>query len=126
MTEYNPERARAQALKRYYGLTVEQYDELLLRQSGCCAICERDASEFKIRLAVDHDHTTGEVRGLCCNNCNHRIVGRYHGIRDAELLRRVASYLTRGTGWFVPEVYKVKRRRRSARKVEHEIHRRSR
>lgn len=109
----DPDKARASRLKRIYGITLEQYDELLLRQDHKCPACLRHESEFPIRLAVDHDHKTGEVRGLLCNYCNHRIVGRH---RDAELLRRVADYLDLGTGWFIPEKKKrrVKRPRKKA------------
>ncbi len=53
-----------------YGLTKEQYNITYNYQKGCCAICKRHQSEFKRVLAVDHNHTTGTVRGLLCNNCN--------------------------------------------------------
>jgi len=39
-------------------------------QKGCCVICGRHQTEFKTRLAVDHNHKTGEVRGLLCRPCN--------------------------------------------------------
>ena len=48
-----------------YGLTREKYDEMLLEQSGKCAICGGD-----VDLEIDHDHETGKVRGLLCGNCN--------------------------------------------------------
>jgi hypothetical protein len=44
---------------------------MLLNQNNKCAICGRDKSEFKKRFAVDHNHKTGEIRGLLCVNCNH-------------------------------------------------------
>jgi hypothetical protein len=50
---------------------------------------------------------------LLCRYCNHRLVGRH---RDSRLLRRIADYLDVGTGWFVPE--KKKRRRKTPRKVK--------
>lgn len=103
------DKARAYNLKRLYGITEEQYDELLERQTGKCPVCLKDADEFDTRLAVDHDHTTGEIRGLLCRYCNHRVVGRH---RDPSLLRRVADYLEIGTGWFVPPRPKKKRKRR--------------
>jgi hypothetical protein len=53
---------------RLYGITVEDYDRLLAEQSGVCARCEN--SPGQLRLAVDHDHETGEVRGLLCGPCN--------------------------------------------------------
>lgn len=56
-----------------YGLTAEQYDMLLAAQGGRCAICR--AKPKSKRLAVDHDHRTGAVRGLLCSRCNHDLMG---------------------------------------------------
>lgn len=62
-------------LMRKFGITVEQYEHMLESQEFCCAICKKSPSEVsahfhKHRLHVDHDHKTGLVRGLLCNNCN--------------------------------------------------------
>lgn len=58
-------------MKRKYGITVEEYDRMLYVQRGLCAICGSDSPGAKWRFfAVDHDHATGEVRGLLCNSCN--------------------------------------------------------
>lgn len=104
------DRKRASHLRNKYGLSLEQYSELLTRQNECCAVCERHHSEFTTRLAVDHNHITGEIRGLLCNYCNRRIVGRH---RDSGILRRVADYLDKGTGWFVPKKRRpVKRKKK--------------
>ena len=59
-----------QHLKREYGITSGQYDEMMTKQDGKCAICQRHKNEFKNRLAVDHSHITGEVRALLCYKCN--------------------------------------------------------
>lgn len=107
--ERNPEVSRRYQLKRRFGITPEQYQELLDKQDGNCAVCGKHHSEFNKRLAVDHDHITSEIRGLLCFTCNHRVVGRH---RDPELLQRAANYLREGTGLFVP----AKKRRRHARK----------
>lgn len=56
-----------------YGITADDYEELLKRQGGKCAICR--ARPRSKRLAVDHNHTTGEVRGLLCSRCNHDLLG---------------------------------------------------
>lgn len=56
-----------------YGLTVDQYDALLEKQGGGCAICLKPMPEEgsgHLRLCVDHCHDTGEVRGLLCMRCN--------------------------------------------------------
>lgn len=63
---------RKQGLKRY-NLTFEDYDQIFTEQNGCCAICGKHQSEFKTRLAVDHSHKTGQVRGLLCTNCNTKL-----------------------------------------------------
>jgi hypothetical protein len=61
--------SRRKKLKRY-GITIDQYDALLKLQNNCCKICSTHESEFNKRLAVDHCHTTGKVRGLLCMACN--------------------------------------------------------
>jgi len=103
------ERSRQSRLMKLYGITIEEYDRMLENQKGCCAICDRDAANFKTRLAVDHNHITGEIRGLLCSYCNHRIIGRH---RDAALLRKMADYVDQGTGLFVPKQRPKKRRRK--------------
>jgi len=60
-------------LKKKYGIDGAEYNRLFTLQSGRCAICLREASEFKRKLAVDHNHTTGQVRGLLCVKCNRGI-----------------------------------------------------
>jgi hypothetical protein len=54
-------------LKRLYGISVAEYDALLAKQGGVCAICRRRP---KRRLCVDHCHLTGTIRGLLCHSCN--------------------------------------------------------
>ena len=70
-----------------YGITLAQYEAMLEHQSGGCAICERPPAAR--RLSVDHDHKTGIIRGLLCDYCNRRVVGRH----TAERLRDAAAYL---------------------------------
>lgn len=76
-------------LVRVYDITPEQYNELLQVQAGCCAICLARAATT--RLAVDHDHKTGKVRGLLCKRCNHDLLGTAHD--SYEILYRAAMYL---------------------------------
>ena len=93
--------SRASHLRLRYGITEAQYDELLEKQHQRCFVCLKHQDEFKTRLCVDHNHKTGEVRGVLCGYCNHRLIGRH---TDPDLLRRMAEYLEQGhTGWFVPE-----------------------
>lgn len=60
---------RKHQMKKRYGITIEQYEELLVGQNGTCAICDEACSTGR-RLAVDHDHDTGQIRGLLCYRCN--------------------------------------------------------
>jgi ribosomal protein L24E len=61
---------RRQSLRRRYGLTIEQFDEMLAEQGGVCAICGTDTPLGRGTFHVDHDHQTGQVRGLLCHPCN--------------------------------------------------------
>ncbi len=76
-------------LKRY-GLTVESYNSLFLKQNGCCAGCNLHQSEFNRNFAVDHCHTTGKVRGLLCVACN-LVIG--HAQDDTSILLNLIKYL---------------------------------
>jgi len=76
---------RVHLLNRY-NLTPEDYDRMLKRQNGVCFLCK--AKPVGRRLAVDHDHATGRVRGLLCTGCNVKL-GWYEARREliAEYLR---------------------------------------
>jgi Recombination endonuclease VII len=76
-------------IKAQFGLTLAAYNALLDLQGGRCAICP--ARPAKQRLAVDHDHRTGAVRGLLCKRCNHDLLGAAHD--SVAMLRRAISYL---------------------------------
>lgn len=86
----NKRRARNRYLVKTYGITVEEYDALLHAQDGVCAICRRPPRD-DISLHLDHDHTTGERRGLLCFKCNNAL-GDFDD--DAERLLRAYVYLT--------------------------------
>lgn len=92
----NPERERSRNLMRDFGLDTAQYHEMFTAQSGVCAACEQPEKATrngKVKwLAVDHDHKTGEVRGLLCAACNVAI-----GLLDdsIERLTKAAMYLKR-------------------------------
>lgn len=61
---------RENSLRRDYGITSADYNEMFDEQEGCCAICGTHQSEMGKRLMVDHDHKTGRVRSLLCHHCN--------------------------------------------------------
>ena len=50
--------------------THGMYDRLFFEQKGCCAVCGKHQSELKKALGVDHNHVTGQIRGLLCSACN--------------------------------------------------------
>lgn len=91
----HPNTKRNGRLKATFGITLEDYDRMLASQSGCCAICgitENHVNHPRGRrnFYVDHDHKTGRVRGLLCQNCN---FGIGHFRDSTELLRKAANYL---------------------------------
>jgi len=106
-------KARIYHLRNKYGITEKQYNTLLHKQNGCCAVCERSASAFNKRLSVDHNHKTGVIRGLLCFFCNKFVIGRH---TDAKLFERAGEYLKQSTGWVVPtQIKKRKKRKRGTR-----------
>lgn len=64
----NPKKILETRLKHAYGISLQKYEEMLIFQKGICPICG-DAPNGR-RLVVDHNHTTGEIRGLLCYRCN--------------------------------------------------------
>lgn len=78
-------------VRKTYGLEDGEYDRLYQEQGGVCAICQRAKGVAK-RLAVDHNHRTGRVRGLLCGPCN-QFLGYLRD--DPEAWRRGAEYLER-------------------------------
>ena len=81
-------------LKYNYNITLDEYDLNLELQDNACKICKTDASELSKKLAVDHCHDTGAVRGLLCNKCN---VGLGQFNDDAMLLETALTYLQTST-----------------------------
>ena len=78
-------------LKCRFGLTLEQYGDMLKKQNGVCAICGNpETKKGTFRLSVDHDHKTGKVRALLCDRCN-----RFLGIVDdnIKLFEKAIKYL---------------------------------
>lgn len=83
------QKAKEQALKRLYNLTFVDFNRILLEQNNRCKICNTD-NFGKKGPSVDHDHTTGKVRGILCGRCNKAI-----GLMDdsPNKLRLAAEYL---------------------------------
>lgn len=89
--ERNPDKIRDRALRRAYGITLDDYNRMLAEQGGTCKTC--DATEprgNRKHLYVDHCHASNKVRGLLCNRCN-LILGKAED--DIDLLSRLIDYL---------------------------------
>lgn len=118
-------RKRAEHLMKLYGLTVEQFDQIIEFQNGLCPITGRPLLAWNEKngkpqlIHVDHDHTTGVVRGIVTAYANTRLIGR---LRSWETAQNLADYLrdppaTRALGGPViapgrPKKTKRKKRRR--------------
>lgn len=97
------ERSRRKSLlKKKYGLTLEDYDDILEEQGNVCAICGDPPDDPRgFRAHIDHDHKTGRVRGILCTRCNHGL-GNFKD--SPEILRAAVKYLldhadkTKGAG----------------------------
>jgi len=94
--EQKKRRARQALLRRQFGMTPDDYNALLFSQHGCCAICQRPERCNAAKgttpklLAVDHDHTTGAIRGLLCHACNLSLGGFEDRL---DLLEAAYTYL---------------------------------
>jgi hypothetical protein len=77
-------------LKSLYGITQADYDELLALQYGSCAICATTKPGTRGTWRVDHDHKTGQVRGLLCDRCNRGISWLQE---DPDILMAAARYV---------------------------------
>lgn len=88
----NPRTKRNTHLKSKFGITVDQFDELLAKQNHCCAICMSPDSKGRGTFHVDHCHQTGQIRGLLCHDCNTGI-GKLGD--SPEALKKAVDYLER-------------------------------
>ena len=78
-----------------YGITEDQYNSMLVEQEGVCIICgQKETKKSRtgniVALHVDHDHSTGKVRGLLCHKCN-TILGL--GNENKEVFYKIIQYL---------------------------------
>lgn len=97
---------RRSHLKRKYGMTLEEYDAMLEAQGGGCFICGRPPRE-DISLHVDHDHSTGKVRGILCFCCNNALADFQD---DPALLRKAAAYVSVNSAEIEEEIELARRR----------------
>lgn len=87
-------------LKKKYGITLTDYNVLLVNQKGVCAICGKPETQVHHKsglpysLSVDHCHKTGKVRELLCNWCN-KALGLLQD--DLEYMKKLESYLKKYT-----------------------------
>lgn len=86
------EKRKIDRLFPQYGIKREEYERILAEQNGVCAICEQPCSTGR-NLAVDHNHETGEIRGLLCSKHN-MALGLFAD--DQSLLLKAVEYLKRG------------------------------
>jgi hypothetical protein len=90
----NPEKRKEQDkkyyLKKAFNLSVNEYDALLEKQNGVCAICKKVEIRKNSRLSVDHCHNSNIIRGLLCRTCN---LGLGYFYDDTNLLNNAISYL---------------------------------
>jgi len=84
----NESYVRDREYQKRFGITLKEYERLIAKQEGVCAICH--AVPGRRRLEVDHCHSTGRVRGLLCEVCN-RAIGLFED--DPTLLMSAVRYL---------------------------------
>lgn len=87
---------RKNQIQRDYGITYETFLSMIKIQNSCCAICKiKGKHEIALKqstLCIDHNHDTGQVRGLLCAACNHALGKSYD---NPQILREAAKYLRR-------------------------------
>lgn len=93
----NPDRVRRiernSALKAKYGISLDDYEQLLEDQGYLCAICGLILTQGLVKnVCVDHCHKTGTVRGILCGKCN-KALGLVDD--DADTLKAMVEYVTR-------------------------------
>ncbi len=88
------ERSRMNSnMRKFYGITLDERDALIVAQDACCAACGRRFGEGLVDGPhVDHCHVTGRVRGILCSNCN-KALGLARD--NPDVLRALADYLER-------------------------------
>lgn len=87
----NKDKVRAYQIEKMYGVSIEQFNQMVVDQGGRCALCGRvPLSPHTSVLHMDHDHVTGAIRLPLCSSCNNGL-GRFRD--DPNLLRAAAAYI---------------------------------
>jgi hypothetical protein len=85
----NPHVKRNANLFREYGISLEEFENMKIKQQGKCAIC-KNVFKNSVDTCVDHNHTTGQVRELLCNHCN-RAIGLFR--ESIDTVKSALNYL---------------------------------
>jgi hypothetical protein len=88
-----PDAYRNSDYKKMYGITLDQYKEMVDKQNGVCAICGCTETRKLKYLHIDHNHSTGKVRGLLCVNCN---IGIGNFKENINFMKSAIKYLEGG------------------------------
>lgn len=113
-----PQKRLEQHLKHKYGVTHAEFSQQWDRQQGCCAICRGELPDLmtydnrRRGYAIDHNHNTGEFRGILCTKCN-SLLGMAKD--SVEVLRRAVTYLIE-YGSYADEVVKLDNMRAARKK----------
>lgn len=92
--ECHRKQSKLSSIERNFGISITKFKSMEKAQGGTCAICGKKESRRRrgtvVRLAIDHNHKTGEIRGLLCTRCNTAI-----GLFDdcPKLLKKAIAYL---------------------------------
>jgi hypothetical protein len=89
-TERHLARMRERTKERRYGITQEQFDQMLVDQNNKCKICGGNFKSSK-DIHIDHCHNTNKIRGLLCNNCN-MALGQF--MDNTDIMDNAIKYLT--------------------------------
>jgi hypothetical protein len=90
--ENNKRQRKHNVLKSTHGITIDDFEKMLVDQDYKCFCCSVEHSSLKKGLFVDHCHTTGKVRGLLCNSCNSALG---YAKDNIEVLTTMIKYLQR-------------------------------
>lgn len=81
---------RKRKLKYTLGISVQEFNDLIIKQNNKCCICNKELIHSKNKTHVDHDHLTGKIRGVLCISCN-LVIG--HAKDSVETLESAIKYL---------------------------------